>query len=146
MRRSVGRIRTQSAQHSFIRFRGRQFGSGHDVPESHAIPFFLPIAGLVFCFLNRVLRNKILKKSIFGMACALFGSGALAGKAAQGKKGIPECSVTLEGDSIMWGGFVPGPRLLDPPVEILKRTRPKYTFEDNSILGGTAVARSGGVR
>ncbi|MDQ0038033.1 lysophospholipase L1-like esterase [Variovorax boronicumulans] len=53
-----------------------------------------------------------------------------------------KCSVTLEGDSIMWGGFVPGPRLLEPPAAILKRLRPTYTVVDNSVISSTAVQRA----
>lgn len=53
-----------------------------------------------------------------------------------------KCSVTLEGDSIMWGGFVPGPRLLEPPAAILKRLRPSYTVVDNSVISSTAVQRA----
>lgn len=53
-----------------------------------------------------------------------------------------KCSVTLEGDSIMWGGFVPGPRLLEPPAAILKRLRPSYTVVDNSVISSTAAQRA----
>jgi lysophospholipase L1-like esterase len=52
------------------------------------------------------------------------------------------CSVTLEGDSIMWGGFVPGPRLSEPPAAILKRMRPAYTVVDNSVNSSTATQRA----
>ena len=53
-----------------------------------------------------------------------------------------KCSVTLEGDSIMWGGFIPGPRLPEPPVAILKRLRPSYTVVDNSVISSTAAQRA----
>lgn len=50
--------------------------------------------------------------------------------------------MTLEGDSIMWGGFVPGPRLAEPPAAILKRMRPAYTVVDNSVNSSTATQRA----
>lgn len=42
----------------------------------------------------------------------------------------------------MWGGFVPGPRLSEPPAAILKRMRPAYTVVDNSVNSSTAAQRA----
>lgn len=52
------------------------------------------------------------------------------------------CSVTLEGDSILYGGFVPGPRLPETPAALLHRLRPAYTVVDNSVPALTAALRA----
>jgi hypothetical protein len=53
-----------------------------------------------------------------------------------------DCSVTLEGDSIMSGIHTPDTRLPESPAALLRRMRPAYTVTDNSASGSTAFARA----
>lgn len=53
----------------------------------------------------------------------------------------PDCSVTLWGDSILNGGRDITQRSADPPALILRRQRPRYAVEDNSVPGDRAHAR-----
>lgn len=53
----------------------------------------------------------------------------------------PDCSVTLWGDSILNGAHNITQRLADPPALILRRLRPRYAVEDNSVPGDSAYAR-----
>ena len=52
------------------------------------------------------------------------------------------CSVTLEGDSILWGGYGHNQRLAEPPAAALRRLRPAYAVIDNSAGGSTAAGRA----
>lgn len=70
---------------------------------------------------------------------------AIAPIAAQAPK--PDCSVELNGDSIMWGQSVPPgattiQRLASPPAVTLKRIRPSYTVVDKSVGGQMATERA----
>lgn len=53
----------------------------------------------------------------------------------------PDCSVALWGDSILHGAHDGAQRLAEPPAAILRRLRPMYTVEDNSVPGDSAHAR-----
>ena len=59
--------------------------------------------------------------------------------AANAKTG---CSVTLEGDSILYGGYGYHQRLAEPPAAALRRMRPAYAVIDNSAGGSTAAGRA----
>ncbi|WP_155946962.1 hypothetical protein, partial [Pseudacidovorax intermedius] len=52
----------------------------------------------------------------------------------------PDCSVALWGDSILHGAHNGAHRLAEPPAAILKRLRPLYGVEDNSVPGDSAYA------
>ncbi|WP_232081147.1 SGNH/GDSL hydrolase family protein [Variovorax sp. WDL1] len=51
--------------------------------------------------------------------------------------GAADCSVTLYGDSILYGtyGTTPTNRLVDPPAAAIKRLRPAYTVVDRTSPG-----------
>lgn len=53
-----------------------------------------------------------------------------------------DCTVTLEGDSVLYGAYGNQQRLDEPPAAALKRMRPAYTVTDNSVAGSTATQRA----
>jgi hypothetical protein len=55
-----------------------------------------------------------------------------------------DCTVTLEGDSILYGAYNNNQRFDEPPAAMLKRMRPAYTVLDNSVAGSTAAQRAPG--
>lgn len=70
-------------------------------------------------------------------------SPAPDGKAVDNKPALPaDCTVTLEGDSIMFGAYGNHLRLDEPPAAAIRRMRPAYTVLDNSVSGSTAAQRA----
>lgn len=55
---------------------------------------------------------------------------------------VRDCTVTLEGDSILYGSYANNQRFEEPPAAMLRRLRPAYTVIDNSAPGSTAVQRA----
>jgi hypothetical protein len=79
-------------------------------------------------------------------ACGGGGGEAFTGPAAEAPKpAAPICTVSLEGDSIQWGGYANGGpvvmRLEEPHYLAIKRMRPKYEVTDFSKNGEAAVTR-----
>jgi len=78
-------------------------------------------------------------------ACGGGGGGAEADVPQASAKPAPVCTVSLYGDSILWGGYANGGsvvmRLEEPPAAALKRMRPKYEVTDFSLNGDSATVR-----
>jgi len=73
------------------------------------------------------------------------GGGGSDAESAKPEAPRPVCSVSLYGDSILWGGYANGGsvvmRLEEPPAAALKRLRPKYDVTDYSLNGDSATVR-----
>nr|AER23936.1 hypothetical protein var059 [Variovorax sp. HH01] len=56
----------------------------------------------------------------------------------------PDCTVELNGDSVLNGAYTTPShelmRLQEPPAATIKRLRPKYTIKDNTLNGQTSAA------
>jgi hypothetical protein len=76
-------------------------------------------------------------------APAVTSAPVLDAEPADSKPAVPaDCTVTLEGDSILYGAYGHNLRLDEPPAAALQRMRPAYTVVDNSAPGSTAAQRA----
>ena len=111
---------------------------------------FLPARLRAACRRLSRIALAILPASALVGACGGSGGGGTAASPAAllarnpAEAALPgprDCSVTLEGDSILHGAYGHDQRLSEPPAAVLKRMRPAYTVIDNAVAGTAAIQR-----
>lgn len=114
---------------------------------------FLPARLWAACRRLHAIALAALPAGALLVACGGSGGGGMAASPApvlvkseseSTPSGPRDCSVTLEGDSIMYGAYGINMRLDEPPAAMLKRMRPAYTVVDNAVPGTAAIQREPG--
>ncbi len=79
---------------------------------------------------------------LLGLQGCFFNAPRLAAWELGATGQLPDCSVALYGDSILWGAHNGLNRWPDPPGMMLRRLRPRYGVTDRTMPGASAYAEA----